>query len=137
MNSQEPKIIIIDDDQGILALLKLNLEDVNITEGILLFNATNVEEVLTLVRSHCQSLLVVITDGNLHGQESGDDGIKIASLAKVLNIPNVYILTANTESVRARCAELGVICLDKTTDLGQVAELIRSKISAPVKKTRE
>jgi CheY-like chemotaxis protein len=125
--TDKKKILVIDDDKNVGAILKVKMEKKGLYEVI---HAPNGREGLNLARTMAPALIVL--DVNMPGLDGGDVKANLNSRPETKDIPVVFLtslLTAD-EARRGKGSRPGQVMISKHLEIGEIVALIERSLPA-------
>lgn len=120
------KILIVDDDESITRLVKLNLERVGNYE---VATETLAERAFPAVRKFRPD--VIILDVMMPGLDGGDIAIQIRDHEETCNIPVIFLTAAITEAEeKSRALEDGYTYLHKPVDIDRLVQILEAELGS-------
>lgn len=121
-SSEEPALVVVDDDWGIRMLVRMNLE----AEGYRVLDASSAKALDDTLA--CEEVALVLLDARL----GNDNGVDVARrLRDERPEVNVIFLTGRTFLVEQAARELGIRVLEKPFALEELEDAIRAELGRP------
>jgi CheY-like chemotaxis protein len=122
-NSQRRTILVIDDEHGVLEMVKAALE----SEGYAVHAASNADEGIKLYEEHWRNIELVLLDFLMPGM-TGDHVLEC--LQSLDPDVRVVLLTANKYSFQRHLHASSILgCLEKPFELAELSERVREALT--------